>query len=90
MSSFANSNVFAKIKEKSVKAVNSPQVNKERTFHISLFRKAFASLIRSIFYNKASDSALFLIYSYFILNLFLIFHQILGSCSYKINLLKRA
>ena len=39
--SCARNNLFAKIKEKIVMAVNSPQVNKERTFHVHLLVESF-------------------------------------------------
>ena len=49
-----------KVKKKSVKAVNSLQVNKERTFHVHSLVKSFC---KNTLYDKASGSALFLICS---------------------------
>ena len=51
-----------KSKKKSVKAVNCPQIKKERTFHVHSLVQASASFSKNTFYCKASGSALFLIY----------------------------
>ena len=47
----------------SVKAVDSPQVSKERTFTSICQWKAFILFSKNTFYDKASGSALFLICS---------------------------
>ena len=67
-----------KWKTKSFKAVNSHQVNKERAFHVHLLMESFCIVFQNTFNDKASGLALFLI-----------FHQISGSCSYKIVLIER-
>ena len=70
-----------KIKEKSVKAVMSLQVNKKRTFHVHMLMDNF-----SIVFHK------YILRPGFMLGrilLFLIFHQISDSCSYKIIQLKK-
>ena len=66
------------MEDQSVKAVNSPQLNNEKTFHVHLLVESSTSFCRNTFYNKASGSALFLI-----------FHQISGSCSSKVVLMKK-
>ena len=53
------------------------QVNKEKTFHVHLLLENFYIISKNTFYNKASGSALFLI-----------FKQIQSSCFYKIVLIK--
>ena len=52
-----------KWKTKSLNAVNSPQVNKERAFHVHLLVESFCIFPRNTFYDKASGSALILICS---------------------------
>ena len=63
VSSFTRSNKFEKINEKSFKAVNSPQGNKEMTFHVHLLVDSFCIIFQNTFYDKASGSALLLICS---------------------------
>ena len=67
---------------KSGKAVNSPQVNKERTFHAHM-------LVCGKLMHLAQKYILQLLNFRLVLNLFLIFHQISRSCSHKIVLLKQ-
>jgi len=54
-----------KSKTKNVIVINSPQVNKERIFHVHLLMDSFVSCTKNTFHDKASGSALFLILSYF-------------------------
>ena len=64
--------------KRSAKAVDSPQVKKERpSMSFCCQWKASASFSKNTFYDKASGSALSLI-----------FDQISGFCSYKITLIK--
>ena len=67
--------------KRSAKAVDSPHVNKERSFHVHLSAESFCIVFQKycIFYDKASGSALFLI-----------FDQISGSCFNNIVLLKKS
>ena len=53
-----------KLRTKSVMAVNSPQVNKQRTFHIRWW-KLSTSFSKNTFYDKASGSDFFSLCSYF-------------------------
>ena len=62
----------------SVKAVNSPQANKERAFHVHMLVENVCILRENQVYNCSSASGLFLI-----------FRQILGSCSYNIVLVNK-
>ena len=48
--------------EKRLKAVNSPQVNKEMTFHVHVLVESFCIVFQNRFCDKASGSALFLIF----------------------------
>ena len=48
-------------RQKSVKAVNSPQVKKEKICHIHLLVESDCTVLQNTFYDKASGSALFLI-----------------------------
>ena len=66
-----------KSKRRSDKAVSSPQASEERTFHVNCQWRAHASLPKSTVYGSASVSALFLN-----------FHQMSGSCSNTIVLIK--
>ena len=65
---------------RSDKAVNSPQANKERTLHVHMsvesLRILLPKCILQLFFNLR-----------LVINLFLIFHQISGSCSYKVVLM---
>ena len=49
--------------KENVKAIDSPQVNKERTLMSICQWKASASFSKNTFYDKASGLALFLIFS---------------------------
>ena len=52
-----------KSKTESVKAVNSPQVSKEGTFHVHLLMESFCIVSKNTFYRKASGLVLLLICS---------------------------
>ena len=71
-----------KIKEKGDKAFNSPQVSKERMFHIHLLVESYWIVFRKYILRQGFKLS-------FVLNLFLIFHQISGLFSHKIVLIKR-
>ena len=71
-----------KSKSKIFKAVNSPQVNKERTFHVHLLLESFCIVIQKYILQQGFSLSL-------VLNLFLIFHQISRSSSYKIVLIEK-
>ena len=62
---------------KSVKAVNSPQVKKGGTFHVHLLMEGFCIVVEKYISRQGLRLGL-------VLNLFLIFYQISGSCSYEI------
>ena len=51
--------------KRSVKAVNSPLVNQEKTFHVLFWWKASASFSKGTIYDETSGATLFLICSYF-------------------------
>ena len=62
VSSFAGNKLSAKMKETSDKAINSPQVIKEKKFLSICLWKASALFSRKTFYDEALGSALFLIF----------------------------
>ena len=64
-----------------VKAVSSPQVNKERIFHAYLLVESFCHVFQKYLLRQSFRLSIDL-------NLFLIFHQISGSFSYKIVLIR--
>ena len=70
------------MEDKSLKAVNSAQVNKERTFLVHFLMGSFCIVIQAYILRQSFRPSL-------VLNLFLIFHQISGSCSYKIVLIMK-
>ena len=70
-----------KSKTKGIKAVNSPQVNKDRAFNIHFVVESFCIVFQKYILRQGFRLSL--------LNLFLIIHQISGSCSYNIVLIKR-
>ena len=61
------------------KAVNSPQASKEVTVCVKFLVVSLCIVVQKTFKDSASASALFLI-----------FHQILGSCFYKTVLIKKS
>ena len=69
-------------KTKSIKAVNSPQVNKERAFHAHLSMASFCTVFQKCVLRQGFRLSL-------LLNLFLILHQVSGLCSYRIVLIRR-
>ena len=71
-----------KSKTKSDKAANSSQVNKERTIHVRLLVENFCIVFQKYVLRQDFRHRL-------LLNLFLIFHQILGWCSYEIVLVRK-
>ena len=71
-----------KIKEKSVKAVNSPQVAKERTFHVHLLVESVCIDFQKFILRQSFRLSL-------VLNLFLIFHRNSCPCSYNNVLIKK-
>ena len=68
--------------KKSIKAVSSPQIEKERTFHVHLLMESFYVIFKKYVLGQGFSLS-------FVLNLFLIFHQISGSCSYRMVLLEK-
>ena len=70
-----------KIEDKSRKAVNSPQVNKEITFHAPLLVESFCIVLQKYILRQGFRLRL-------VLSLFLIFQQISSSCSHKSVLIK--
>ena len=62
--------------KKSVKAVNSPQVNKERTFDVHLLVKSFYIIFQIYILRQDLKVSL-------VLNLFLVFYQLSDSCIKK-------
>ena len=74
VSGFVGGNYLVKSKMRNDKALNSPQANWEKTFHGQMLMESLCILRKNTFYNCSSASGLFLI-----------FHQISGSCSYKIT-----
>ena len=63
------------------KAVKSPQANEERTFHVHM-------LVESLWILQKIHSII--VFSFkLVFKLFLIFHQISGTCAYKIVLMKK-
>ena len=75
-------NNMRKPKKRSAKAANSPQVNKERTFHDHLLMESFCIIFQKYILRQGFRLSL-------VLNLFLILHQSSGSCYYKIVLMKK-
>ena len=71
-----------KSKIRSVKAVNFAQVNKERTYCVNLLVKSLCIVFQKYILRQGCRPR-------FVLNLFLIFDQISGWCSYEIVLMKR-
>ena len=71
-----------KSKAKGIKVVNSPQASWERIFHVHLLVENFCIVFQKYILRQGFGLSL-------ALNLFLIFHQISGSCSYEIVLIKR-
>ena len=74
-------------KIKSVMAVNSPQNNKERTFHVHLLVESDCIALQKYILRQGFRLSL-------VLNLFLSFHHISGlyfykNCSYKNNIQAR-
>ena len=63
-----------KSKMRNDKAVNFPQANKRRTVRVHMLVESLCILRKNTFYNCSTASGC---------TLFLIFHQISGSCSYK-------
>ena len=70
-----------KSKTRSVKAVNSPQVNKERTFRVHLLVESFCISIQKYILQQGFRLSR-------VLKMFLTFHHISSSCCYKIVLIK--
>ena len=70
-----------KSNRKSVKAVTSLQIKKERTFHVHLLVECFCVAFQKYILRQGFKFS-------FALPLLLIFHQISGSCFYKIVLIK--
>ena len=70
-------------KEKSVRAVNSPQDNKERTFFVHFLVESFCIVFQKYFLQQGFRLRFFL-------TLFLIFYQTSGSCSYKLFPIKKS
>ena len=67
-----------KLKKSNVKVANSSKVGKERMFHVHVLVESVCIILcTNAFYDKVSDSALFLT-----------FDQISGMCAYRIVLLK--
>ena len=67
--------------KRSVEAVHSPQVNKERAFHIHLSVESFCIVFQKCILREGFRLC-------FVLKLLLIFDQISGSFSCKIVLIK--
>ena len=68
--------------KKSFKAVNSPQVNKERSFHVHLLVESFSIISQKYFLRQGFSLNL-------VLNLLLILQQMSGSLSYRIVLIDK-
>ena len=68
-------------KKKNFNAVSSPHPDKGRTFHIHLLVESFCIIVQKNLQGFRHS---------FVLNLFLIFHQISVSCSYKIVPIKKS
>ena len=60
----------------SVKAVNSLQANEERAFHVNFLVESFCIVFQKYILRQGQRHGL-------VSNLFSIFHQISGLCSYK-------
>ena len=71
-----------KWKTERLKAVNPPQANKERTFHVHLLVKSFCIVFQITFYDEASGSALFLIFHHNLLLIVFIFIYLLVMIYY--------
>ena len=71
-----------KLYEKKCKAVDSSQFNKERTFHIHVLVGSFCIFFQKYMLRQGFRISL-------VLNLFLIFDHISGSCSYNTVRIKR-
>ena len=71
-----------KSKRRKYKVVNSLQDNKERIFHVHMLVESVGIVIKNKFYDSVSDS----IEAKLFLSIFLMFHQISGSCSLKLFL----
>ena len=70
------------MEDKILKTVNSPQVNKERIFHVHLLAESFCIVFQKYILRQSFRLSL-------VLNLFLIVHQFSGSCSYKTALVEK-
>ena len=66
--------------KRSVIVVNSPQANKERTFHVNLLVESFCIVFQKYILRQCFRLSV-------ALNFFLIFDQISGSYSYTIVLI---
>ena len=64
------------------KAAILPQASKERTFHFHMLVKSLCIIAQKCISRQCFNFSL-------VLNLFLFFPQILGSCSYEIVLIKK-
>ena len=82
VSSSARSSKFTKIKETSTETVSSPQVSKENSFYVHLLVEGFYVVFQKYVLVHGFRFGL-------ILNFYLIFDQISGSCSYKIFLISK-
>ena len=71
-----------KSKTESIMAVNSPQAKKERAFHFLSLVESLCIVFQKYFLRQGFRLSL-------VLNLFLIFHQISGSRSYRIVLIEK-
>ena len=69
--------------KRSVEAVDSPQLKKERTFHVHLSLESFGIIFHIYILRQGFRLS-------FVLNLFLIFYQISVSCFYKKQLYRNS